>query len=205
MGMAFVVFLTNFAAHKVAALCLSPLPFARSCIPSFWKVRKTEHQLWKFLSAHQCGDNVRHFLFPCLQMPPPGLSKMGTFYYLFIFNFIKCLVLVGKGGGTSSWKWLEMTWRTINLSLNLPVFNALVNFIINEGRENSWELFIPPKSTTLFLFTRSGWIDHWTSYQAPLAELQLAFMLQKLMAFIHANHFPLSSSRKCSACFQDYF
>lgn len=30
-------------------------------------------------------------------------------------------------------------------------------------------------------------------------------MLQKLMAFIHANHFSIRSSRKCLACFRDYF
>lgn len=110
MGTADVALLTNFAAHKAATLCLSPPLFARGCIPSFCKVRITEHQLWKILSVQECRDNVRCFLFPCLQTPPPGLSdqlnggdKMGTFIFLFIY-MTNCLVLAGKGDGTKSWK-----------------------------------------------------------------------------------------------------
>lgn len=91
-----------------------------------------------------------------------------------------------------------LKWGGLSVSLHACMSDTFVNLSVSK-------LLIPVKTISPFLVCQFSWIDHLTSYQAPLADLQVAFMLQKLMAVIHANHFSLCFSRKSLACFQHYF
>lgn len=205
MGKADVALLTNFAVHKAAALSLSP----SLCLRLHSFLLQSENNWTSALESTNVEimwDVFCSHVFKHLQEVSLYLSSLKSGVSFFFVHDLHLQVLVVKCSRTRSWKCLEITQKSITLSHALNASSCLgyISEFFHRWRDSS-ELLSPVKRTISFLVRQFSWIDHWTSYQAPLTDLQVAFMLQKLMAFIHANHFSIRSSRKCSACFRDYF